>query len=128
MRYELNLPYPVSANRYWRTAVIKGKACTFRSAEANDYRAVVQWICKENGVKAHDGDFKIALELHQRLTKAKTASKVCLDIDNAIKVALDALEGVLYHNDNQVKKLSVSYGQPVIGGALTVIAERLGAE
>ncbi|KGF22516.1 MULTISPECIES: RusA family crossover junction endodeoxyribonuclease [Oligella] len=127
-RIELTLPYPVSANRYWRTAVVNGRVRTYRSKDANDYRHAAQWIAKEKRVKPHDGDYKIILRVHPRLTASKTASKVCVDLDNALKVALDALEGVLYHNDNQVKKLSVSYGQPVIGGALTVIAERLGAE
>ncbi|WP_432785038.1 Crossover junction endodeoxyribonuclease RusA [Oligella sp. MSHR50489EDL] len=125
MRYELNLPYPVSANRYWRTAVVNGRVRTYRSKDANDYRKVVAWIAKENGLKAHDGDFKIALELHQRLTKAKTASRVCLDIDNAIKVALDALQGFLYKNDNQVIEIHAKYGKPKDRGGLTIIAENL---
>lgn len=124
-RIELKLPYPVSANRYWRTAVVNGRARTYRSKDANDYRCAAQWIAKEKRVKPHDGDYKIILRVHPRLTVSKTASKVCVDLDNALKVALDALQGVLYHDDKQVKELSVSYGQPITGGALTVIAERL---
>ncbi len=128
MTIKLTLPYPVSTNRYWRTAVVNGRARTYSSKEANDYRRAVQRLAKAERVKAHDGDYKIILRVHPKLTARKTASKVCVDIDNALKVALDALQGVLYHDDKQVKELNVSYGQPVIGGALTVIAERLFAD
>ena len=128
MTIKLTLPYPVSTNRYWRTAVVNGRARTYRSKEANDYRRAVQRLAKAERVKAHDGDYKIILRVHPRLTASKTPSKVCVDLDNALKVALDALEGVIYENDNQVKQLSIRYGKPVIGGGLTVIAERLFAD
>lgn len=125
MRVELKLPYPVSTNRYWRTAVVNGRARTYRSKDANDYRCAAQWIAKEKQVKPHDGDYSLELELHPRQNKDGSASEVVMDLDNALKVTLDALEGVFYKNDNQVKRLSIRYGKPVIGGALTVIAARL---
>ncbi|MEY4080434.1 MAG: Endodeoxyribonuclease RusA, partial [Actinomycetota bacterium] len=33
------------------------------------------------------------------------ASKVILDLDNCLKVALDALQGVIIENDNQIKEI-----------------------
>ena len=127
MTIKLTLPYPVSANLYWRTAVVGGKVRTYRSKDANEYRHAVQWFGKEERVKPHDGDCSIELIVHPRMTVNNKASRIVIDIDNAIKVTLDALEGVLYHNDNQVKELSASYGEPVTGGALTVIAKRMEA-
>ncbi|WP_321160168.1 RusA family crossover junction endodeoxyribonuclease, partial [Neisseria gonorrhoeae] len=39
--------------------------------------------------------------------------------DNALKVALDALQGVAYHNDRQVRRIAADYaGEPVAGGGL----------
>ena len=128
MRVELKLPYPVSANRYWRTAVVNGRARTYRSKEANDYRRAVQWLAKAERVKAHDGDYSLEFELHPRKNKDGSASGNVIDLDNALKVALDALEGVIYENDNQVKQISIKYAEAVQGGGLTVIAERLFAD
>lgn len=34
----LNLPYPISQNRYWRVRVINGVAMTYVSAEAKAYK------------------------------------------------------------------------------------------
>ncbi|EPI5870320.1 RusA family crossover junction endodeoxyribonuclease, partial [Neisseria gonorrhoeae] len=43
------------------------------------------------------------------------------DLDNALKVALDALQGVAYHNDRQVRRIAADYAdEPVTGGGLAV--------
>ncbi len=44
-----------------------------------------------------------------KMNKDGTASKVILDLDNRLKVAVDALQGVVYHNDNQVKFILSTY-------------------
>lgn len=48
----LVLPYPVSANRYWRTYQPKGHRVpvTVVSREARDYKAAVERIARENGI------------------------------------------------------------------------------
>jgi crossover junction endodeoxyribonuclease RusA len=51
----------------------------------------------------------------------------CIDIDNAIKVAIDALIGVLYVDDDQLVTLLVDRGMPVAGGALHVTASPIDA-
>ena len=48
------------------------------------------------------------------------ASKVRLDLDNCIKVALDALIGIAYEDDSQVVRLTAEIGEPVEGGGLSV--------
>ncbi|WP_215226940.1 RusA family crossover junction endodeoxyribonuclease, partial [Neisseria gonorrhoeae] len=41
--------------------------------------------------------------------------------DNALKVTLDALQGVAYHNDRQVRRIAADYAdEPVAGGGLAV--------
>ena len=118
---KLILPYPVSVNRYYRRSGHE----IHRSKEADEYRDTVKWLAKCEQIKLHDGDYSLELELHPRQNKDGSASGNVIDLDNALKVALDALEDVIYKNDNQVKQLSIRYGKPVIGGALTVIAARL---
>ncbi|EMS3987323.1 TPA: RusA family crossover junction endodeoxyribonuclease, partial [Neisseria gonorrhoeae] len=49
------------------------------------------------------------------------ANKTVIDLDNALKVALDALQGVAYHNDRQVRRIAADYAdEPVAGGGLAV--------
>lgn len=58
---KLVLPYPVSANRYWRTIVAKRKAdagpmakaraLTFVSDEAKAYKQEVGWKAKAAGMR-----------------------------------------------------------------------------
>lgn len=118
---KLILPYPVSVNRYYRRSGHE----IHRSKEANEYRKAVQWIAKGESIKPHDGDWAMTVIVHPRTTVNGEASKIVVDLDNAQKVAFDALQGVVYHDDKQIKRMVAYYGEPVIGGALTVIAERM---
>ena len=63
--------------------------------------------------------------LHPKLTEKGVASKTVIDLDNSLKVALDALQGLAFSNDRQVKKIALSYGYPVVGGGLSVSVDPL---
>ena len=129
---ELRLPYPVSANRYWRNVVIRGASRTLRSAEANAYRDAVRWTASEAGVeRPMIGPVLVALVLHpvEPQDAAKRARKEgplwhlgvrCMNVDNAIKITLDALNGVAYADDDQIVTLLIDRGAPAPGGALVV--------
>lgn len=52
--------------------------------------------------------------LHPKLTKKSAESLICLDLDNTVKVTLDAL------NDKQVRPLYAEFADPVEGGALSL--------
>lgn len=120
---ELKLPYPVSANRYWKTRAVKNFAQTYLSKEAKDYRRQVIRIAAD--FRAVQGDVSIGLVLAPRLTKKNEASKVLIDLDNSIKVTLDALIGIAYVDDKQVKRITAEYGQPEEGGALYVTVKEI---
>jgi hypothetical protein len=49
----LTLPYPVSANRYWRSFVPRGhkRAIVTLSDEAKSYKSQVGWMCKQAGIR-----------------------------------------------------------------------------
>ena len=110
----LILPTPVSANRYWR--IFGGRVV--KSAEARSYRAEVQ--IKARDVTPLDGPVSVHIALCPELTKKGVASKTRLDLDNCLKVALDALQGVAFNNDKQVVKLVAELGPAQVGGALMV--------
>lgn len=117
----LVLPYPVSANRYWR--VFGGRVV--HSAEARSYRNVVQ--IKARGVTPMEGPVSVHVALCPEMTAKGVASKTRLDLDNCLKVALDALQGIAFSNDKQVVKLLAELGPAQVGGALLVEIEEVEA-
>ena len=50
---ELTLPYPISANRYWRSFVPRGhqRAIVTLSDEAKAYKQEVGWLAKKAGIR-----------------------------------------------------------------------------
>lgn len=124
----LVLPYPPSANRYWR--VFRGRAVT--SAAATAYKRDVAALARSAGLGG-PSIAPIALEFVLRPPRPLDGDRRerlqgplwhlpvrCLDLDNALKVAIDALQGIIYDNDNQVVSLRINRGIPVPNGALAV--------
>lgn len=110
------LPYPISANRYFRN--FRGRMVI--SSEARAYKKQVAWTFTALGIEPASGDVSLTVKLHPKLTKTGVASRTLIDLDNALKVVFDALQGVLYVNDRQIKKLRAEVGEPVDGGGLSV--------
>jgi len=118
---ELELDYPVSANRYWR--MFRGRMV--RSSEANAYRQHVTQETLDWDDPLTEGPVKVYLTLHPKMRKDGLASETVIDLDNCIKVGLDALQGIVFFNDKQVKRLVASYGEPKPGGGLSVRVEEI---
>jgi crossover junction endodeoxyribonuclease RusA len=87
----LKLPVPPSANRYWRT--YNGRVTV--SAEASAYKSEVGWLCSQ--VQPLAGDVAVSVTVY-RERKAG-------DLDNYLKVLLDALKGILYPDDKAVVEI-----------------------
>lgn len=135
---ELTLPYPISANRYWETRVVKAKATsrmmalTYVSKEAKDFKEHVGWLARAAGVREPiAGRVAITYTLHPhrpldylRRIKRDPAgwedTVQCIDLDNAQKVLLDALKGVVIEDDRWVRSIFAVRGEPVEGGKLVV--------
>jgi crossover junction endodeoxyribonuclease RusA len=88
------LPYPPSANRYWRRAGSR----LHRSNEATDYIRQASAMAAGHGCAT--GDVLVVVEIHRPARRG--------DLDNRLKVLLDALRGVLYADDSQVASLVAS--------------------
>jgi crossover junction endodeoxyribonuclease RusA len=122
----LMLPYPPSTNRYWRN--FRGQMR--RSPEAVAYKDVVQILAIDAGFQPRVGCVAVDMLLHPALPKdwEKRQKKDRdwllsvrrLDLDNAMKVALDALQGIAFENDRQVTRLSIALGHAVVDGGLSV--------
>lgn len=99
----LVLPYPPSANRYWRTRVAgrgpRAFVQTYLSEEAKAYKAEVARLMRINGVRPMSGPVVLTLDVY-RPRKAG-------DLSNRIKVLEDALNGFAYEDDSQVVALHV---------------------
>ncbi len=113
---KFDLPYPPSANRYLRHTA-RG---TYRTKLANDYCAIAANAARLSGAILESSCVMLKATLHPRMTKAGVASKTRLDLDNCVKVAIDALAGVCFVDDKQVTHLALSIGAPIVGGGLTL--------
>jgi len=116
---QLTLPYPLSANVYWRSFVPKGasRAVTTLSAEAKSYKAAVHKACVLQCIgQPITGRARVEIDLYPQrpqdwARRARLAPLTwdddvrCIDLDNANKVLLDALKGVAIEDDRWVREL-----------------------
>jgi len=122
----LVLPYPLSANRYWRTYMPKGfKApVTVLSAEAKAYKAEVCRLAREAEIRQPmPGRVAVSYVLYPKRPQdwSKRAAKdpagwddgvLCIDLDNAQKVLFDALKGVVIDDDKWVRRIEAERAEP----------------
>lgn len=130
----LILPPAVSSNRYWRSFVPRGhkRAIVTLSDEAKAYKAVVAQIARKAGVVSPiKGRVAVSYTLFPKRPQdwAKRAAKdpmtwddtvQCLDLDNALKVMLDSLKGIVFEDDKFVHELHGRRAEPDGDGRLVV--------
>jgi crossover junction endodeoxyribonuclease RusA len=100
----------------YRSFVPKGwtRAVVHLSDEAKAYKRAVGWIAKAAGFRQPtSGPVALRLTLVPR-------NRVVMDLSNCLKIAEDALQGIVYENDKQVRSISIAYGDPDGKGALIV--------
>ena len=120
---KLTLPYPVSANRYWRHyRGERGEVRVKLSSEAQAYKAEVGWLAKAAGLRAPiPGLLDLRVVLHPVQPKTITvADRRCMDLDNALKVVIDALQDIAYGDDKLIRRIVAERGAPIPNGGLTV--------
>lgn len=89
----ITLPYPPSANRYWRTF----RGMVVKSDQARQYQEQAGWIAKTQGVQPLEGDITVRIDVYRPAKRG--------DLDNSIKVLLDSLNGIAYQDDSQIVKI-----------------------
>lgn len=91
------LPYPPTANTYWR--VWRGRAV--KSTEAREYQRKVQLVAKASlgrDARPLRGPVRVEVSVYRPAKRG--------DLDNTLKVILDALRGIAYGDDAQIVALS----------------------
>lgn len=89
----ITLPMPVSANRYWRT--FRGRMVV--SAEAKAYKEQAGWLARAAGAELLTGDVSLTVRVYRPAKRG--------DLDNAIKILIDSMQGILYENDSQIVRI-----------------------
>lgn len=92
---KFRVPYPPSANRYWRHT--NGRI--YRSSEASDYIGDVAFEAARQRVQCITGRVAVSLRIYRPLRSG--------DLDNRLKVLLDALNGIAYDDDGDIEELHV---------------------
>lgn len=107
----ITLAYPPSSNRYWRS--FRGRVV--RSDEASDFKRVVGRACAVARLRPLTGPVSVVLKLY----RPRRAG----DLDNRIKVLLDALQGFVFENDSQVVELHAYRHEDKNNPRVEVVAE-----
>lgn len=127
------LPYPISANRYWRSFAAGGRAVVTLSPEAKAFRENVQWLATAAGVrKPLTGRIELTVQLYPKrpLDFAKRARKdpdgwedtiQCIDLGNCEKVLCDALNGIAWVDDKQIRRMLLLRESPDERGPRCVV-------
>lgn len=89
----LTLPYPPSANIYWR----HNRGRIHRSEEADAYIEQVGWLCVNARVQRLEGHVCISVDVYRPARRG--------DLDNSLKVLIDALRGYAYTDDSQILEI-----------------------
>lgn len=135
----LVLPYPISANRYWATRCVRNKhtgqymAMTYVTSEAEAYRREVRVLARAAGIYAPISgrvDLTLWLYPHRPQDWLKRERKdpdtwddtvQCIDLGNSEKVLSDALNGIAWHDDKQLRHIWKERCVPDEHGARVVI-------
>lgn len=92
------LPYPPSANNYWRSIVIGGRGRVVVSKEAKTFKKAVSAALA--GISPVSGPVALTATFYRPRKRG--------DLDNCLKVLCDALKGIAYHDDEQICQISAS--------------------
>lgn len=92
----LTLPYPPSANHYLR----RTSRGVYRTPEAQAYKETVALTLRLEGVEPLTGDLEIVVDAYRPRKRG--------DLDNILKVALDSLNGLAWHDDKQIARITAN--------------------
>jgi crossover junction endodeoxyribonuclease RusA len=124
----ISLPYPISANRYWATRVAGKFAQTYVTPEAKAYKAHVAQLVALQGVKCSSDRMMLTIRLYpnrpqdwlKRVCKDPDRwddTVQCIDLGNCEKVLSDALNGVAWTDDKQLRRITLERMEPDEHGA-----------
>ena len=92
---ELVLPWPPALNRLYR--IFQGRFLISR--EGRSWKEQAGWLALVAGVTPLEGPVGVTLDLYRPRKRG--------DIDGYCKALLDAMQGHLWHNDDQIVEMHV---------------------
>lgn len=95
----LTLPYPPSVNKIWAPRV--GGFGFKKTGFAKKWAKDAGWAYKLAGGRLHTGPVTVIINLHPKDDGHRR------DVDNPIKITLDALNGVAWKDDSQIVALAI---------------------
>ena len=110
------LAYPPSTNRLLRMA----NGIAYKPKPVRDWTKDAVQRLRAAGANLVDGEVAVQVLLHPKATKKGVAFRRRIDLDNAIKATLDACQGVVFIDDQQVVRLSAALAPAKPDGGLTV--------
>jgi Holliday junction resolvase RusA-like endonuclease len=116
----LTLPYPPSANAYWRSLVIKGSVRVLVSSEARKYKKLVAELASYTKPRLPGpliGALRLSLTLYRPIKRG--------DLSNRIKVIEDALIGIAYADDSQITEIVAKRFDDKTNPRVLVIVEQI---
>jgi len=92
---------PKSTNGIYKTTCRNGYATLYMTNEGKALKEAYQWEAKTRWKRPlFDGEIEIRVRLYFKTNRKH-------DIDNYNKLWMDALNGIVYKDDNQIKKLTI---------------------
>lgn len=110
----LTLPYPPSLNAYLRTT---RQGRIYKTEEAKAYQMKVKLLALTAGIRPIEKD-----EVCVMLSVFRPQRRG--DLDNSLKVLLDALNGVAYTDDGQIGELIVARFEDPANPRVTLTVSR----
>lgn len=128
----LVLPAALSANKYWRPVNIGKHITIVPTSEAKAYRHEVAMLARKAGVHLTRGRVALTVRMYPARPQdwAKRAAKDpdgwddtvrSIDLDNALKVLLDALKNIAFEDDSWVRRIDAERCEPDEHGARVVV-------
>jgi len=117
---KIELPYPPSANTYYRHIAINGHPRTLLSKKGREYRRIVASLLAVARSKPTERPVAVTLAVNPPDNRRR-------DLDNILKSLLDALEyGGAYKDDSQIEELHIMRCevQRPLGRVVVFIQER----
>jgi Holliday junction resolvase RusA-like endonuclease len=93
-RVRMQIPYPPSANKYWRCVNNVMKV----SAEARAYKNAIRMACIAQRLKPIVGTIHVFMDVYRPQKSG--------DLDNRIKVVLDAMKDYVFGDDDEIKLIA----------------------
>ena len=111
----LTLPWPPSANTYWRSVVMGKSPRVLISKKGREYRKDVLAAClQQRVIKGLDGRLDVRIY-------AMPPDRRRRDLDNLTKACFDAITHAgVWHDDSQVDRFEIERGDVITGGALMI--------